>query len=294
MKINQKINKAPKEILKKVKTTKNKKVLKSPVTYYWGKLRMASRIVKLIPKHTLYCEPYCWWCSVFFKKPPSEIEVLNDINSHVVNFFRVMQQDFGMLKIIINCTPYSRQQVHTARHILKYHEYYDDIKRARAFWVACNMSFSAMITGGYKYTKHTNKSVKAFNNKKEQFDTHLLERLTNVDFECNDAIKVIKSRDHEDAFFYIDPPYIWEQKVHQWHYAGFTPEDYIVLLDTLSNIKGKFLLSNYPSTILSSYANRNGWYIIEIAWKQTAPNSSVTGKRKNKTELLVANYPITL
>ncbi len=68
---------------------------------------------------------------------------------------------------------------------------------------------------------------------------------------------MIKSRDHKEAFFYCDPPYIAEQPVNQGHYAGFTPEDYIVLLDTLSNIKGKFLLSNYPSTILDTYIKRN-------------------------------------
>jgi len=155
------------------------------------------------------------------------------------------------------------------------------------------MSFSGMLTGGYKYTKSSNKSVKAFNNKKEQFDTHLLDRLQNVDFECNDAIQVIKSRDSEEAFFYIDPPYIAEAPVHQGHYQGFSSEDYIVLLDTLSTIKGKFLLSNFPSVILESYAKRNKRHVLKIVGKQTASNACVTGKRKPKTELLIANYPIS-
>ena len=248
----------------KNQTPLSKHQLKTPITYYGGKQRMARRICNLIPKHILYCEPYCGGCAVFFHKEPSTIEVLNDINAHVINFFTVLKKDFGMLKVIIDCTPYSRQQLQTAKHVLKYHEHYDTIKKARAFWVLCNMSFSGMLSGGYKYTRHSNKNTKAFTNKKLRFDSSLAKRLDNVDFECNEALKVIQSRDHKEAFFFIDPPYIADSPVNQGHYAGFTPENYICLLDTLGKLKGKFLLSNYPSEILNSYIKVHNRHVIEI------------------------------
>ena len=67
---------------------------KAPVCYYGGKIRMSRMIVELIPPHTLYCEPFCGGAAVFFKKAPSEIEVLNDTNHLVVNFYQVIQSDF--------------------------------------------------------------------------------------------------------------------------------------------------------------------------------------------------------
>ena len=96
------------------------------------------------------------------------------------------------------------------------------------------------------------------------------------------------SRDDNSSFSYVDPPYIG---ANQSHYSGYTEEDYQKLLTTLSKIKGKFLLSSYPSEILSIYSKNNGWHTKEIDMPLTA--SKVIGKkRKRKTELLTANYPI--
>lgn len=40
------------------------------------------------------------------------------------------------------------------------------------------------------------------------FGVELMERLRHTQIEQNDAHKVIQSRDREDAFMYIDMPYI--------------------------------------------------------------------------------------
>ncbi len=194
---------------------------------------MAGQIVDLIPPHLLYCEPYCGGAAVFFRKQPSKIEVLNDNNSNLVNFFEVIQSDFGMLKLLVDNTSCSRHQHNHAKQVLKYPLHFDKIKRAWAFWMLCNLSFSACLDGGYKYTKSSNKTVVSFHRKKDRLRKNLMERLINVDFECKDAIEVIKTRDGDDSFFYIDPPYISDSPVHQGHYSGFRAENYISLLDTL-------------------------------------------------------------
>ena len=50
--------------------------MKTPLTYYGGKQQLATRIVRLIPEHTLYCEPFIGGGAVFFQKAPSVVEVL--------------------------------------------------------------------------------------------------------------------------------------------------------------------------------------------------------------------------
>jgi len=48
-----------------------------------GKYRLRKAIVRMIPKHICYCEPFGGAGWVLFEKKPSEVEVYNDINKRV-------------------------------------------------------------------------------------------------------------------------------------------------------------------------------------------------------------------
>ena len=61
--------------------------MKTPLTYYGGKQQLASKIVSLIPEHRIYCEPFIGGAAVFFAKQKSQSEIINDINSEIVNFY---------------------------------------------------------------------------------------------------------------------------------------------------------------------------------------------------------------
>src|SRR5437879_3619769 len=62
-----------------------------PLSYIGGKNRFAKRIIATFPSHTTYVEPFAGGAQVFFHKPKSEVEVLNDLDGEIVNFFRVCQ-----------------------------------------------------------------------------------------------------------------------------------------------------------------------------------------------------------
>ncbi len=102
-----------------------------------------------------------------------------------------------------------------------------------------------------------------------------------VDLECNDALKVIRSRDSENTFFYIDPPYF---NSDCGHYKGYTEQNFRDLLVLLKTIKGKFLLSSYPSQALQDFSD--GWYQHSIQKKIAVTKHT----DKMKTEVLTANY----
>lgn len=124
-----------------------------------------------------------------------------------------------------------------------------------------------------------------------RFDHAIPKRLENAQIENNDACKVITSRDTKDSFHYVDPPYI---NSDQGHYGGYNEIHYKALLDTLSAIKGKFLLSSYPSDILTEYTEKNGWYTIRFDKPLNAGKPKNGTPRKRKIEVLTANYPIEL
>jgi DNA adenine methylase len=95
-------------------------------------------------------------------------------------------------------------------------------------------------------------------------------------------LDVIKKADHEDAFHYVDPPYF---QADMGHYGGYTVDDFESLLRLLTRLKGKFMLSSYPSGVLSGYAARDGWRMIE-----TEQSRSAGGGRK--VEVLAMNYDL--
>ncbi len=260
---------------------------KTPITYYGGKVNLLKEILPRIPQHKIYTEAFFGGGAVFFAKEPSEAETINDINNMVINFYKVLQTDFEKLQQKIEATLFSRASYAVAIAIYKMPHLFDEIQQAWAFYYATNAGFACSISSwGYdKYGKRT----KAFKNKKLRFNTEIQERIENADIESNDALQVIKSRDTLETFHYVDPPYI---DVNQGHYTGYSREDYVQLLDILSNVKGKFLLSSYPSEILDEYIQKNGWYSIRFEKPLSASKSNNGAKKKRKIEVLTANYPI--
>ncbi len=94
---------------------------------------------------------------------------------------------------------------------------------------------------------------------------------------------MIKFRDFKKAFFYCDPPYI---NTHQGHYKGYTEADYTRLLDALTKIKGKFLLSSYPNPLLKQYAKKYKWNLRSLTKKIAVTKLT----DKVKTEVMAFNY----
>lgn len=119
--------------------------MKTPVTYYGGKQKLVATILPLFPDHLLYTEPFCGGAALFFSKEPSEMEVLNDLNSELINFYKVMQTDFISLQKEINITLHSRRQYEDARVVYRNPHLFSSLKRAWAVWVQASQSFASII-----------------------------------------------------------------------------------------------------------------------------------------------------
>ena len=260
---------------------------KTPITYYGGKLNMLKHILPLIPKHKIYTEAFFGGGAVFFAKDKTQGETINDTNNMVINFYEMVQTNFKALKTKVEATLFSRATYSVAWCIYRMPHLFSKLQQAWAFYVATNMGFSCRI-GSWGHDKY-GKRVKAFRNKKMVFDKSIAQRLSGTQIEHQEACEVIKQKNTVDAFHYVDPPYI---DTNQAHYGGYTESDYKRLLDTLSEVKGKFLLSSYPSEILNTYINKYGWYSKTFN-KTLSASKGITGqKRQIKIEVLTANYPI--
>src|SRR6266852_1967166 len=80
-----------------------------PLPYIGGKHRLAAQIIALFPAHTTYVEGFAGGAQVFFRKEPSKVEVLNDLDYEVVNFFRVCQSHYEELNRYMRFSVASRR-----------------------------------------------------------------------------------------------------------------------------------------------------------------------------------------
>src|SRR5262245_26958871 len=66
-----------------------------PLSYIGGKNRLAVKIISMLPEQITHIEPFAGGAQVLFHKHPSNVEVLNDLDFDIVNFFRVCQWHYG-------------------------------------------------------------------------------------------------------------------------------------------------------------------------------------------------------
>jgi DNA adenine methylase len=255
---------------------------------------MAKTILELLPKDgNVYCEPYFWWGAIFWLKDWSaKCEIINDVNSNVTNFYRVMQTHFDELQKKIKGTLHARSEYKKAFLIYESPWLFDDpVLRARAFYVCCNQGYLHKV-GSWGFDNQ--KATKVFANKVEKFEKNLAQKLRHTQIECNEAHKIIERADSKESVFYCDPPYTSDLgiTVNQGHYKGYSHQDLERDLTVLSKIKGRFLLSNYPSDLLMEFVKKHNWYIKTFEKPLSASHKNKTEKRKKKTEVLIANYPI--
>lgn len=213
------------------------------------------------------------------------MEIINDLNRFVINFYEQAKHNFHNVQAKIRATPHSRGLYRDAMVMYDNPHLFDDLERAWAFWVLTNQGYSGKI-GAWGFATADNRCEKTLNVKRETFLPEIRERLDVVQLECADALRVIEVRDRPETFFYCDPPY---HNSNMGHYSGYTAEDFEQLLQALSKIQGKFLLSSFPSDLLTRYTEQFGWHQIKTELPTMASKA-----RKPKTEVLTANYSLKL
>lgn len=257
--------------------------MKTPISYYGGKQTMLKHILPLIPQHTLYTEAFCGGCAVLFAKRPAPCEIINDLNRGLVNFYWMASVYYSDLKKEIDKTLHSRDIHAHAMHINTYPEFFSNVEWAWAIWALSKLSFASMQDGSFGYDRAGTTALK-ISNAKDDFTVYMSQRLSNVTIENNDALDVIKRYDCDDAFHFVDPPYI---NSDCGHYEGFFNESNMrSLLDLLTQIKGKFMLTMFPFDMIQEYAIAHGWIIHKVERTISASREN----RRKQEEWMVCNY----
>ena len=117
--------------------------MRSPIRWFGGKGNFTQHLLPLIPEHKCYCEVFGGGASLLFAKPPSKVEVYNDIDGDVVAFFRLFHDPVAFKEFKRKChyTPYSRQLYKEYQQTWR--EQTDPTERIYRWFVITRMSFNA-------------------------------------------------------------------------------------------------------------------------------------------------------
>lgn len=249
------------------------------IPWIGGKRRLVAEILPWFEPHTCYVEPFAGAAALLFNKVPSKVEVLNDVNTDLVNLYRVVRHHLDEFVRQFRWALTSRKLFEWAQASPP--ETLTDIQRAARFFYLQKLAFGAKVEGQTFGVATT--STQALNLLRIEEDlsaAHL--RLSRVVVEHMDWAACIERYDRPHTLFYCDPPY-WGTEGYG---VGFGLDQYGRMADLLRSIKGKAIVSvNDIPEMREAFAG--------LTMRRLAIKYSVGGGKKSraeKGELLIRNW----
>lgn len=212
----------------------------SAFPYPGGKTTLVDDIVQYFPRHRRYVEVFGGSAAVLLNKPPSYIEVYNDLNSDIVHFFETVRDRRDELEEWLRATPYSRElHEEWARAFYDGERPDDDVARAGRWFYLRYTQYGAKIDrySGFKPSIKRNEA-RSLRGSADDLD-QIVERLQNVTIENQDFKQVVQRYDRDDTLFYLDPPYLETA----YNFYGTGQFDHERLSEVLDNCDGHWIVS---------------------------------------------------
>lgn len=255
-------------------TSRPSRRLRSPLVWFGGKGVLARRIVSLFPSHHIYVEPFSGGASCLFAKHPSPVEVLNDVDGDIVNFFRVLRdpRKFERFHRLAALTPYSREEFVRYRRDWRARwreceECTDDVERAYRWYVVARMSFAGEV--GRSWGRSVGTSRLGMANAVAQWLSivdmlpAIAERVRSVQIEHGDWVGVLQSYDAPTTLFYVDPPFVLSTRRGGKYRYEMDDAAHRQLVEALLGIQGKAVLSGYRSDLYRPL-EQAGWKCVDV------------------------------
>lgn len=252
--------------------------MNSPFAYIGGKSQLSKTIISMIPHHKAYCEVFAGAAWIFFRKDMSKYEVINDLDSDLVTFYRVLQNHLEEFLKQFKWILSSREWFKDWKRQQKAGGL-TDIQRAARYYYLQRMCFGGRVRNRtYGTAPLRRPRINLLRIEEELSEVHL--RLTNVTIENLPWQDFIGRYDKAETFYYLDPPYY---KLPYYEH-NLELKDFKEMAGVLSGIQSKFILSlNDHPDIRKTFENFN-LKSVEIKY-----SVSVKKRRKAK-ELIITNY----
>ena len=133
--------------------------VKAPFGFYGAKTRISKKIIKHIPPHYCWVELFCGSAALTMAKPPAPIEIINDMDHYIINFFEQLRNRPKELCEAVALTPYAKAE---------YDNYFRNehaitpFEKARRFLVANMMAINATPASrsGFSYSGEVQRTTR--------------------------------------------------------------------------------------------------------------------------------------
>ncbi len=242
---------------------------------------MAKDIIDLIPaNHSIYIEVFGGAASVLYQKESSKLEVLNDINGELINLHRAIRNNPQTLSMFLNDLFISREIFDDIRK--RKMKPKNNIERAAFYFYQLTQSFGSKGDSFAMAAKSGRKPKNIYRDFKKISD-----RLKYVTIENKSFFELIPLYDKDDAFFYVDPPYVSTESYYK-NTGGFGIKEHEQLAELLSKVKGKFLLSYNDSVVVRELYK--GFKIRPTKEINYTLGSNKHKREKKVKEVFISNY----
>ena len=251
---------------------------------------MANTVISYFPLHQTYVELFGGGGVIMLNKPLSHVEVYNDINKNLVNFYRVIRdkEKFKIFYEVIKLMPYARTEYYDALNSL---EKGDDVDGAIKFFIVARMSFGGKFGRGWGYEKFTStnsisSAVNAWLTSIEGLP-YISNRLRKVQIDNRDYKVMMETFNDPQVFIYADPPYLNTLSDDWGTYEPWDEMGHKEFLTRCLKSKSKIMISGLPSKLYDNMLST--WERVEIKKPLALQKKD---KKSYVKEVLWMNYKI--
>ena len=251
--------------------------------YFGSKRRLAVELCAKLPPHNAWVEMFCGSAALTLAKPRAEIEVINDLDREIVNFFKQLRENQRKLCRLIALTPYAREELHRARVPDKG---VNDLERARRFLVSSMFAVNGVFgkkRGGFSYSdtyarEGRDARVNRWYNLPDRIAV-VVERLRGVRIENKDARELFKQFLRKPAtLVYLDPPYFAE-RANGYNHDANDVEFHRELLKLANRADCMVFISGYANPLYDTLLTRESGWGRKIIQTTTRDSSGQSHKR---------------
>lgn len=256
---------------------------------------MRQRILEMLPNCRHYRSVFLGSGGVEFSiDPAGKSEIWNDYDKGLMNLYRVLQSEtlFEEFKVLCDKTLFSEAEFEAAKLSLSLPLEYFGVSVSWAWKYYVRNRFSRMgnkrdfAVSTSRLRREMNENASAWLSAVDGLE-EFHKRLKYVELRQMDFEYFITKFDREDAFFLADPPYLPLTRGKNLYAVEMSESDHVRLLDTLSQIKGKFLLHGYDNPLYHRYAKENSWLVVNFDIKKS---SSPKKEKPIAVETVWKNY----
>ena len=216
---------------------------------------------------------------------------INDLNSDVVNLFKVLRDHEEELTRRIYFTPFSRDELNT---IIDSSPTSDPIERARRYFVKCQIGYAANGSQnnhrgiGFEYAPGHRQYYKVDGwNLKLRKLASIADKLRGFQIENRDAFSLLERADIKNNFIYVDPPYLFHTRSSKKRYR------HEVDIDFHEKMAKKLLAIKNAYWCISGYNHEIYNDFFKDFNVSRGPVSKANTAKKERREVIWFNYELS-